>query len=263
MGAAPAAVRPLRGSIGHVHASPDPVSRVLPLELRSAGVRRWALALEALRLARGGAVITESPDDLEVGGIRVPASWSNERVLPIRYPARLAGGKSQIPEISFAALHQDPSLARQLAGKVVFIGVTAQSAARDRLATPYGLEMMSGVEIHANAYETMARQDFLTYASRTSLVGFCLLLTVLAGLVFALWTGWQAYTAGALLMIAAHVAPHVAFTQGVIFPYLGPCWRAGIGGRGGRLAALRGPPAAAEIGIGPRPLPAGDPFRDA
>jgi signal transduction histidine kinase len=209
-------------AIGHVHASPDPVSRVLPLELRSAGVRRWALALEALRLAKGGSVVTESPDDLDVAGIRIPVSWKNERVLPIRYLPPPPSGESQIPQISFAALHDDPSLSRQFAGKVVFIGVTAQSAARDRLATPYGLEMMSGVEIHANAYETMARQDFLTYASRTSVVGFCLLLTVLSGVVFAIWTGWQAYTVGAVLMISAHIVPHVAFTQGVIFPYLGP-----------------------------------------
>src|SRR5690606_24966953 len=131
-------------AIGHVHAAPDPVSRKLPLEVVANRDRRWAMALEALRLREGGGPIEESPDTLAVGTTSIPARRETGRAMYILYALG-------IPQISVV----DPQL-QQVRGKVVFIGVTAQSAARDRLMTPMG-DMMSGVEMHAQAYETLSR----------------------------------------------------------------------------------------------------------
>ena len=50
-------------------------------------------------------------------------------------------------------------------GRIVFAGVTAQTAVRDRWMTPYSNGIiMPGIEIHANAYETIARGLFLVDA---------------------------------------------------------------------------------------------------
>src|SRR5947209_462807 len=65
------AFREAAKAIGHVHAAPNPVSRVLPLELVSGHDRRWAMALEAARL-KLQAPITESPRDIDVGGTVIP-----------------------------------------------------------------------------------------------------------------------------------------------------------------------------------------------
>ena len=66
-----------------------------------------------------------------------------------------------IPQVTVADLDTNPSLASRFAGKVVFAGVTAQTAT-DRWMTPYSNGIiMPGVEMHANAYETLARQMFL------------------------------------------------------------------------------------------------------
>ena len=167
-------------AVGHVHAAPDPVNRKLPLEVIAGHDRRWAMALEAYRLRIGGPMIEESLHSLDVGSMSIPARRDTNRALFIRY-------SEGIPRIS--ALSSSFS---EVSNKVVFIGITAQTAARDRLMTPFGM-MMTGVEIHAQAYETISRGRFLIPASPTLVAMVCLLLTVGSGATFALLSGWPAY----------------------------------------------------------------------
>ena len=67
-----------------------------------------------------------------------------------------------IPQISVSG-----SRFRRSRTKLCSSAITAQTAARDRLMTPLG-NMMTGVEIHAQAYETLAHGQFLTTASLTA-----------------------------------------------------------------------------------------------
>ena len=205
-------------AIGHVHAEPDPVSRYIPLEKASKDhQRRWALALEAYRLHTGAQEVIESPREIGIGGVRIPADRQQARPLLIRYRT----ANSSIPRISLVEILERPELARETDGKVLFLGVTALSAARDRLMTPDG-SMMSGVEIHANAFETLADRTFLRPASSSAAIAFSLVLTVLAGVIFASRSGWPAYSLGAILLVSAHAAPHLLFLNGIVFPYLMP-----------------------------------------
>jgi signal transduction histidine kinase len=200
-------------AVGHVHAAPDPVSRKLPLEVAAGRDRRWAMALEAYRLRTGAAVIEESLNSLSLGTVEIPARRETGRALYIRY-------SDGIPVASVMAANLP-----ELRDKVVFIGVTAQSAARDRLMTPLGA-MMSGVEIHAQAYETLARQKFLTPASLSSVAAICFAFACTAGCIFAFLSGWRAYVLAAGLVAVAHATPHLAWANGHIFPYLAPLWAA-------------------------------------
>jgi two-component system sensor histidine kinase SenX3 len=213
------AFRPLGKAIGHVHAAPDPVSRVLPLEVAAGRDRRWAMALEAARLHLGCGHITESPRDLEVAGIHIPAPREAGREMYIRY-------REGIPVVSLAQVLEDSAAAERFRGKAVFVGITAQTAARDRLVTPFEGRMMSGVEIHAQAFETIAGREFLAPAARDTVLAMGAVLTVAAGLVFAFLSGWTAYAAGAAILLIAHVSPHIAFQNGVVLPYLAPVWAA-------------------------------------
>jgi signal transduction histidine kinase len=200
-------------AIGHVHAAPDPVSRKLPLEAVAGRDRRWAMALEAYRLRAGGIAVEESPEGLRVGALDIPARRDTGRAMYVLY-------RPGIPEVAIASDRWP-----DLSGKVVFIGVTAQTAARDRLITPQG-QAMTGVEIHAQAYETLTGAKFLQPAALSSVAAACLLLTIAAGCIFALLSGWPAYLLAAALLVVAHGTPHVAFAQGSIFPYLAPVWAA-------------------------------------
>jgi len=213
--------RATAAGLGHVHAEPDAldsVGRSLPLEKATQHERRWALALEAYRASRG-ATIVESPADLDVGGRVIPSSLAGGRLMRIRYvPPSMT-----IPRVSLKALLDNPRLAAQFGGKVVFAGVTAQTAVRDWLFTPYSEgKPMVGVEIHANAFETIAQGLFLRDAPLWTVLAFSLLLVVAAGVVYGRFTGVTANALAVVTLAIAHATPYVLFTHRVVFSFATP-----------------------------------------
>jgi signal transduction histidine kinase len=207
-------------AIGHDGAdelSADGVTREIPLEERTASERHWSLALEAFRLARGARIL-ESPDDLQIGDEVISAARSGAAGRPLR----VLYTRDPIPSVSLKELLDNPQLAARFNGQVVFIGVTSISATYDRVATPYGQGRIPGVEVHAQLFETLERGQFLTDSSNLAVLGICLLAGALAGLIFAFLSGWRAYTAAAVLLIAAPVTPFLFFRQGVVFPFFAP-----------------------------------------
>ena len=203
-------------AVGHVHADPDPVSRHLPLMKAQQGDRLWAMCLETYRLASGSPAILETPADLEVGPIVIPARPDTARAMRIRY--RPPGA---IARLSLRDVIDTPAKAEAFRGKAVFVGFTAQSEVKDRLMTPLEV-MMPGVEIHAHAYETIAHGDFLTDAPPWVSAAACFALAALAGLIFWRMPGWPAYAAGGVLLLLAHLLPHLLFRQGIVFPTFAP-----------------------------------------
>jgi signal transduction histidine kinase len=212
-----------RGAVaeGHVHAEPDPVCREIVLRKAAGHDARWSLAFEAYR-AGAGAQALETPRDVDVGGLVIPAP-APDRVLRIRYrpPDR------PIPRVSLARLRADHGLARQFAGKTVFFGVTAQTAG-DRQQTPYSSLPMPGVEIHANVFETIANRLFLVDPPSGATLAFCFLLVILAGVEFAFLTGWQAYAAGLATLALGTLASYICFTHGTVLAFTQPVFSAGF-----------------------------------
>jgi signal transduction histidine kinase len=209
-------------ALGHVHAEPDEldsVGRSLPLEKAANHDRRWALSLEAYRLSRGGVPIVESPRDLDVGGRLIPSPRAGGRLMRIRYvPPSI-----RIPRVSLQALLHDPARASQFSGKVVFAGVTSQNAAKDWMFTPYSTRTpMVGVEIHANAFETMAQGLFLTDAPPLPVVGFSLLLVLALGFTYSRFTGRAANGMAAGILAIAHLTPYWLFTHRIVFSFCTP-----------------------------------------
>jgi signal transduction histidine kinase len=214
--------RTAAAALGHVHAEPDSldtVARTLPLEKATQHARRWALALEAYRVSRGVQIV-ESPTDLEIGGRIIPSTRAGGRLMRIRYrPPSMEA----IPRVSLKALLDDPTLAAQFSGKVVFAGVTDQAAARDWLFTPYSDgQPMVGVEIHANAFETIAQGLFLRDAPLWSVLVFSLALVAAAGLAYGRFTGMQANSLAVGILIVAPAVPYWLFTHRIVFSFATP-----------------------------------------
>jgi signal transduction histidine kinase len=221
------------GALGHVYAKPDDedsVARVIPLDRHVGREQRWALALEAFRLSRGGGTPLESPGDVEVAGTLIPFERTEEgRLLRIRYlppdPDR------SIPRVSLHHLLDHPAEAARFRGKVVFVGVTAATAVRDRLFTPYSYgATKTGIEIHAEAFETIAQRLFLTDVPLSWPPLFSLLLVAAQGLAFAYLPGWRAYAAGVAVLLVALVTPYIFFTHLRVFPFAMPAAAATFGG---------------------------------
>jgi signal transduction histidine kinase len=211
--------RKYAASVGEVHADLDKfdaVSRDLPLEKVAGRDRRWALALEALRVVRNSDIV-ETPDELIVGSRHIPAADRDGRTIRIRYAPLAMGG---IPQVTVADLANQPSLAERFTGKVVFAGVTAQTAT-DRWMTPYSNGIiMPGVEMHANAWETLARQMFLVDVPLRTVVAATFMFAVGAGLAYALASGWLANVLTLLVLLSAQFIPAIAFTHSIVWPWV-------------------------------------------
>jgi signal transduction histidine kinase len=197
--------------------SRDGVTRQIPLEGRTAPERHFALALEAFRLAHHQRIL-ESPRDIEVGNEVIPAARTAESDRPVR----VLYSREPIPAVSLKDLVDNPALSARLRDQIVFLGVTSISASYDRVATPYSLGRIPGVEVHAQLFETLERGEFLTDASNLAGLGFCLAAGLLAGLIFVLLSGWLAYVCAGLMLVAAHATPFLLFRQGIVFPFFAP-----------------------------------------
>ena len=210
--------------VGEVHADLDKfdaVSRDLPLEKVAGHDRRWALALEAFRVMQNRDIV-ESPDDLTVGSVRIPSRDRDARAIRIRYAPLAMGGLPQVTvaELDNADLDTNPALASRFAGKVVFAGVTAQTAT-DRWMTPYSNGIiMPGVEMHANAYETLARRIFLVDVPLLTVVTVTFLFAMCAGLAYALASGWIANILTLLIFAGSQCVPAIAFAHSVVWPWM-------------------------------------------
>jgi signal transduction histidine kinase len=230
-------------AVGHAHAQPDDndaVTRAIPLEKRAGKERRWAISLEAFRLSRHAQIVESSNAGLQVGSTVIPAwdpPWKSAsgpgggdgRLMRIRF---VPPNMLSIPRISLRDLLGDASVAAKFTDKVVFVGVTAQTEVRDRLYTPYAFGTpTTGVEIHANAFETMAQGLFITDVPNLWVLLFSVALVAAAGLVFAYVPGWPAYALCALILLTAHVTPYIFFTRQRVFSFATPAaaaWFAAI-----------------------------------
>jgi signal transduction histidine kinase len=202
--------------LGHVHPEEnhtDGVGRKVPLQYSVNRQRRWALMLEAFSVAQG-APIVESMEDVQVGATVIPAPRDGKgSLLWIRH--RPEG----IPTVSLQELKQDPAKLETFRGKTAFIGVTALAGRRDQVLSPVTGDFISGVVIHAQAYETLAQNRFLTDASNLTVLIACFAVVALTGLTFLFLQGWLAYVAAFGIVAISHVIPVLFFHADIVFPY--------------------------------------------
>ncbi len=220
-------------ALGEVHAAPsssDEITRAIALLKAYPPHKHWALALEAFRLYRGASNIVQSPEGLDVGGTWIPVPWGNVNsiegqqtgdgfLMRVRFIKR---GMTPIPRVSMVKLLNDPSQAPAFTGKAVFIGVTDMTAVRDRLTTPVESRRTTGIEINAQAFETIANNLFITDVDRGWVWLFSLGLTAAIGLAFRRLPGWWAYAGGFALVIAGCITPYLFFTHSRVFSFATP-----------------------------------------
>jgi signal transduction histidine kinase len=207
-------------AVGHVHlaaaeSSVDGVNRQIPLDRTVGKDHRWALSLEAFSAFAGQPIVSSNADqNLQVGATFIPEPLEAAgRPMWIRY---LPPGT--IPQISVLDISKNRD---RIHGSAVFLGVTALSAARDRLTNSYG-NSVSGVEVHAQAFETMRLGHFMVPAPPTYVLLVSLFFTVAAGLIFVFVPGWWAYAVDVLLLASAVGIPFESFRHDIVFPFFAP-----------------------------------------
>ncbi|UCF37916.1 MAG: CHASE2 domain-containing protein [Acidobacteriota bacterium] len=184
--------------LGHIHADKDPagVCRSIPLRLSHEGVTRWAFAVEMAALAYGdrtdaiqvdarrfrltGLEIPRlaSPIDQSIDSLGLTSVQPGDRLL-----INSRGGVGTFLHVSAAALLRgDPEALAAIPGKLVLVGATSYSLG-DHLATAFsGPSEMPGIEIHANAIDTILNQRFV------GALGDSGIIALLAVLVIVFWS---------------------------------------------------------------------------
>jgi signal transduction histidine kinase/CHASE2 domain-containing sensor protein len=159
--------------LGHVHADPDldGISRqIVPIK-NAQGTGFPAFAIQALKAAH-----------LDIKGSFVETKGATQifRSTPVRI--RFAGGNQTFEHVPAADVLEDMTEPGRFKDKIVLIGATA-AGLQDQWFTPFtdAGQRMAGVEIHANAIETLYAGSEIHEIPQLSLLG------LLTFSVFALW----------------------------------------------------------------------------
>ena len=207
---------------GHANLSPDgdEVVRCLPLIVEDpTGETYPAFSLAALDAFF---IPWPLPEDCAVqdGSLNVLG-----RSIPTEEGSRMrinyVGDSGTFATISYQDVLQGDFDAEQVEDKIVLIGVTA-TGETDFWSTPVSSGRMAGVEIHANAIDTILRQRFLTDAGDIITLLIILLMTIIAGLSLPhLRLRWASLIIAGMILVYLIIV-FLAFDQGYILNPLHP-----------------------------------------
>ncbi|MDP9238080.1 MAG: adenylate/guanylate cyclase domain-containing protein [Chloroflexota bacterium] len=179
-----ASLRVVALAVAHSNIETDADGRVrrVPLEVSSGdGSRYPALALAALYVQFGRPipdVVSPESGSLPLFGRSVPVE--RNETLRVNY----VGGRAKFPTLTFGQLLSGEFDASMVRDKIVLVGLDASGV--DRHSAPL-LNNAAGIEIHANAIDTLLRARFLRQTD--SWVGLVtgLIMAAIAALVLIRW----------------------------------------------------------------------------
>jgi len=130
------------------------------------------LSLEAFSAFKGQPIVESTSDaNLQIGSTVIPNLWMSGRPMWVRYLP-----EGTIPKISVLEIANNRE---RIHDSVVFLGITALSAAHDRLTNSYDVSV-PGVEVHAQAFETMELGHFMMRAHSVYVLIICVAFTIAA-----------------------------------------------------------------------------------
>jgi adenylate cyclase len=221
------ALRLAASAEGHVNVSTDAdgVVRGIPLITDADDEELSALALTTVaKYLRRPRVLDAAPRDGAVAGAarQIPVDGLlRMRVNYLGGPSE-AGRPGAFTIVPFADVLEnrfDPSL---VADKIVVIGMAARGFGDEHSTPSTSRVRMYGVEVHANAVETILRQTYLSAAGPGATVALVWLAAAIPALL--LWRLRPVYAALGVvaLLLLYMVASSLAFDQGVILNMVYP-----------------------------------------
>lgn len=130
-----------------------------------------------------------------------------------------AGGKRYIKfsrpmQVSFVDLLEERANLSEFEGKIVLIGATARNL-HDEQQTPIGV--LSGIEIHASAVQSIITDNFIEKQSKTGVILWIFLLSIITALIFYNFSISISAGITILLIIIYAVISIIMFERGVLY----------------------------------------------
>lgn len=180
----------LRGAstaLGHANVLPDwdgVVRRLFLVVKDREGNSYPSMVVSVLYTFRGQTLPEQYP--VTSGAIRILAGDFFERDIPVDVKRSMrinyAGTPGTFLRLSYIDVVNDQFDPNLVKGKIVLVGMMA-TGEPDSWSTPTSAEKMFGVEIYANALDTILQQRFLTEASRGATFWTTLLLATLVAML--------------------------------------------------------------------------------
>jgi len=210
-------------AVGHANVFPDKdgVVRRLPVAITNGEDYEAALALAAVAKYLRRPVVLESPAEngvLPFAGRSIPVG--EDTGMLINYAGNSVGTAMLFPVVSFVDVLTGQLDYDLFQDKIVIVGATA-SGLGDKYWTPLG-QIMSGVEIHANAIDMVLTGDFLTLAPSALTIMSILILALICGLVAWRFRPLWAAMSAVLLCIVYLLAVSACFDKGLVLDMLYP-----------------------------------------
>ncbi|MBI2863238.1 MAG: adenylate/guanylate cyclase domain-containing protein [Chloroflexi bacterium] len=234
---APVLARAATG-LGHANVNPDGDGTVRRQQLvvSSQGQDIPSLALvAAARYLRRPSVLEGPPANgsLPFAGRAIPISDGRRGMLINFLGAPYeAGRRSAFPVVSFVDVLRDAADLKPLKDRVVLIGVAALGYADDYW-TPASIgRKMSGVEVTANAVETILRPAFLRPVGSAANAVLIIVLSLLSGVAAVHFRIVRAAIAAVVLVILYFLGSFTLFDGGIVanlvYPPLAPLLAFGV-----------------------------------
>jgi adenylate cyclase len=106
--------------------------------------------------------------------------------------------------------------AGELKGKIILVGATAQDLHDDYLVPTSEGKRMPGVEIHANALQTILTRKFINYQSEKSVWIAVFILSLLVALMFWALSGTKALIGSIVLFVGVFASAIMLYNRGII-----------------------------------------------
>jgi adenylate cyclase len=208
-------------AFANIDADPDGIDRSMPTVVKFHDRYCIPLFLALLRAIRGGPTLSAALNGSGVTGVRlggtdIPIDEHGQMFIYFR------GKEGTFPHFSISDIINHKISARDLAGKIVLVGLTGRGLG-DRFVTPMGGDF-PGVEIAANAIDNVLRGDFVrrSIARDSDLAAGLLLAVLVAGVVSwlppALAAASVLLIGGVYLAYAQHLLWDDRVLVGVVFP---------------------------------------------
>jgi adenylate cyclase len=150
------------------------------------------------------------------------------------YPAWIdyRGPAGTYPAYSFSRVLRGEVPPAAFRGKIVLVGVT-DPVYKDVFDTPFSDQPMPGIEIHANAIDTILARFPLVSAPAAVDVALVVLLAALVPLALLALSAPKAMLVAALGLVALLVGDQIAFDHGSVVAFIYPALALVVGSAGG------------------------------
>jgi len=135
------------------------------------------------------------------------------------------GGPNSYQRVSFEDVYNENFDTGIFKDKIVLIGLTSSSVVLDEALVPTSINSkMPGVEVHANAIQTILEGKFLRNTTMFEQIGTILFLSLLGILILLYLNIWYGIVFALVILIAYTGTAHAAYSNGIIvnmvYPYI-------------------------------------------